>query len=95
MIAIDTELYSSPYYFLLRDKGNKYSLYFSVETTLTEARRKDEKIDFDKKHGDKVRKRLSKIAKEKKAKSIKWSLKHPYIKYLIFSPQAPNPVFRF
>ena len=71
MIAIDTELYSSPYYFLLRDKGNKYSLYFSVETTLTEARRKDEKIDFDKKHGDKVRKRLSKIAKEKKVKSTK------------------------
>jgi hypothetical protein len=71
MIAIDTELYSSPYYFLLRDKGNKYSLYFSVETTLTEARKKDEKIDFDKKHGDKVRKRLSKIAKEKKVKSTK------------------------
>jgi hypothetical protein len=71
MIAIDTELYSSPYYFLLRDKGNKYSLYFSVETTLTEARRKDEKIDFDKKHGDKVRRRLSKIAKEKKVKSTK------------------------
>ena len=69
MIAIDTELYSSPYYFLLRDKGNKYSLYFSVETTLTEARRKDEKIDFDKKHGDKVRKRLSKIAKEKRHSS--------------------------
>ena len=71
MIAIDRELYSSPYYFLLRDKGNKYSLYFSVETTLTEARKKDEKIDFDKKHGDKVRKRLSKIAKEKKVKSTK------------------------
>ena len=71
MITIDTELYSSPYYFLLRDKGNKYSLYFSVETTLTEARKKDEKIDFDKKHGDKVRKRLSKIAKEKKVKSTK------------------------
>ena len=71
MITIDTELYSSPYYFLLRDKGNKYSLYFSVESTLTEARKKDEKIDFDKKHGDKVRKRLSKIAKEKKVKSTK------------------------
>ena len=68
MIAIDQELYSNPYYFLLRDKGNKYSLYFSVETNLSEARKKDEKVDFDKKHGDKVRKHLSKIAKEKKVR---------------------------
>lgn len=71
MIAIDQELYSNPYYFLLRDKGNKYSLYFSVETTLSEARKKDEKVDFDKKHGDKVRKHLSKVAKEKKVKTTK------------------------
>ena len=31
MITINKEFYSSPYYFLLRDKGDKYSLYFSVE----------------------------------------------------------------
>jgi len=71
MIPIDQEVYSSPYYFLLRDKGNKFSLYFSIEGTLTEARKKDEKIDFDKKHGNKVRKHLSKIAKEKKVKNTK------------------------
>ena len=66
MIQVDKEFYSSPYYFLMRDKGNKYSLYFSIENTLTEARKKDEVIHFDKKHGDKVKKHLSKIAKEKK-----------------------------
>ena len=48
MIATDNEFYSSPYYFLLRDKGDKYSLYFSVEGTLTEARKKDEVIHFEK-----------------------------------------------
>jgi predicted component of type VI protein secretion system len=71
MINIDQEFYSSPYYFLMRDKGDKYSLYFSVENTLTEARKKDEVIHFDKKKGDKIKNRISKIAKEKKHKDTK------------------------
>jgi hypothetical protein len=68
MIPVDTEFFSSPYYFLMRDKGNKYSLYFSVENTLTEARKKDEVIHFSKEKGEKVKKHLKKVAKEKKIK---------------------------
>jgi len=71
MIATNTEFYSSPYYFFLRDKGDKYSLYFSVEGTLTEARKKDEVIHFKKESGDKVKKHIKKIAKEKKIKTTK------------------------
>lgn len=71
MITVDNEFYSSPYYFLLRDKGNKYSLYFSVEVNLNEARKKDEVIHFDKKKGEKVKKHLKKVAKEKKVKDTK------------------------
>jgi len=71
MISIDTEFFSSPYYFLMRDKGNKYSLYFSVENTLTEARKKDEVVHFSKDKGEKVKKHLKKIAKEKKIKDTK------------------------
>ena len=71
MITTDSEFYSSPYYFLLRDKGDKYSLYFSVEETLTEARKKDEVIHFKKEKGEKVKKHLKKIAKEKKVKDTK------------------------
>jgi hypothetical protein len=71
MITIDKEFYSSPYYFLLRDKGNKYSLYYSVEETLTEARKKDEILHFEKSKGGKVKKYLNKVAKEKKIKSSK------------------------
>ena len=71
MIPIDTEFFSSPYYFLMRDKGNKYSLYFSVENTLSEARKKDEVIHFEKEKGEKVKKHLKKIAKEKKIKDTK------------------------
>ena len=66
MIATDTEFYSSPYYFLLRDKGSKYSLYFSVEGNLTEARKKDEVIHFEKSKGEKVKKHLKKLPKRKK-----------------------------
>ena len=71
MITTDTEFYSSPYYFLLRDKGNKYSLYYSVEENLNEARKKDEVIHFEKSKGDKVKKHLKKVAKEKKIKTTK------------------------
>ena len=71
MITTDTEFYSSPYYFLLRDKGNKYSLYFSVEENLNEARKKDEVIHFEKDKGEKVKKHLKKVAKEKKIKTTK------------------------
>lgn len=71
MISTDTEFFSSPYYFLMRDKGNKYSLYFSVEDTLTEARKKDEVIHFPKEKGEKVKKHLKKVAKEKKIKNTK------------------------
>ena len=71
MITTDSEFYSSPYYFLLRDKGDKYSLYFSVEETLTEARKKDEVIHFKKEKGENVKKHLKKVAKEKKVKDTK------------------------
>ena len=71
MISVDKEFYSSPYYFLLRDKGDKYSLYFSVEETLSESRKKDEVIHFDKKKGKKVKNHIEKVAKEKKIKSTK------------------------
>jgi hypothetical protein len=71
MIQIDKEFYSSPYYFLLRDKENKYSLYFSVEENLTEARKKDKVIHFKKPDISKVKKYLYKTLKEKKIKSTK------------------------
>jgi hypothetical protein len=69
MINTDKEFYSSPYYFLLRDKGNKYSLYFSVEKTLSEARKKDDVMHFKKEFGNKLKKHINKITKEKKLKT--------------------------
>jgi hypothetical protein len=71
MITTDKEFYSSPYYFLLRNKGDKYSLYFSVEGNLNEAREKDEVIHFEKSKGEKVKNHLKKVTKEKKVKTTK------------------------
>jgi len=66
MINYNQEYYSSPYYFYLKDKGDKISLYYSVEETLTESRKKDKKMDFDKKDSPKVKSLISKILSKKK-----------------------------
>jgi hypothetical protein len=64
----EKEYYSPPYYFLLRDKGNEFSLHFSVENSLLEARKKGDVVNFEKKKSGKVKKFLKKITKEKKVK---------------------------
>ena len=71
MITTDKEFYSSPYYFFLRDKGKDYSLYFSVEETLTEARKKDVMIKVPKDKLEKVKKYLEKLLKSDEKKSTK------------------------
>ena len=65
MITTDKEFYSSPYYFFLRDKGKDYSLYFSVESNLTEARKKDEMIKVPKDKVKLVKQYLEKLLKNK------------------------------
>ena len=71
MIKVDQEIFSSPYYFFLRDKGKEYNLYFSVEETLNEARKKDEMIKVPKDKVEKVKKYLETLLKSKKKKSTK------------------------
>ena len=71
MINIDKEFYSSPYYFFLRNKGKDYSLYFSAEETLTEARKKDEVIKIPKGKLELVKNFIEKVLKSKKKKSTK------------------------
>jgi hypothetical protein len=66
MINFNTEYFSNNYYFFLKDRGDKISLYYSVADTLTESRKKDEKIDFDKKDTKKIKDVMSKVLKSKK-----------------------------
>jgi len=81
MINFNTEYYSNNYYFFLKERTDKISLYYSIADTLTESRKNDERIDFDKKDSKKVKNivgnvlnsktKVSKNALTKKLKSIK------------------------
>ena len=71
MITIDKEFFSSPYYFFLRDKGKDFSLYLSVEPTLSEARKKDEMVKIPKSKVEDAKKYLEKLVKSKKKKTSK------------------------
>lgn len=66
MINFNTEYFSNNYYFFLKDRGDKISLYYSVADTLTESRKKDDKIDFDKKDTKKIKDVMSKVLNSKK-----------------------------
>jgi hypothetical protein len=69
MIEFNKEYFSKPYYFYLTEKENKISLYYAISETLTESRKIDEKIDFEKKETDKVKKGVSQILRQKKLKT--------------------------
>jgi hypothetical protein len=63
------EYYKHPYYFFLKEGKETITLYFSVENTLSEARKKDEKVTFNKKDKKTVEKELTKIFQDKKSKT--------------------------
>jgi hypothetical protein len=69
MISLDKEYFSSPYYFFLKERNDCYSLYFSSESTLVEARKKDKEIKIPKEKLDDIKKYLEKVLKVKKKKS--------------------------
>lgn len=69
MIELNKEYFIRPYYFYLTEKENKLSLYFNVAETISESRKKDEKIDFDKNKSSEVKKGISSILKNKKLKT--------------------------
>jgi hypothetical protein len=81
MINFNTEYFENNCYFYIKDRGDKISLYYNVAETLTESRKSDDKMDFDKKDTKKVKtivnsamKTKSKVSKkglEQKLKGIK------------------------
>lgn len=71
MIQIDKEFYSSPYYFLLREKGKEYHLYFSSENTLLEARKKDVMVKVPADKVEDVKNYIKSLTKKKTKKTTK------------------------
>ena len=71
MINFNKEYFSDNYYFFLKDRGDKISLYYSYADTLTESRKSDNKIDFDKKDSKKVKDIIKKVMNSKTKPSFK------------------------
>jgi len=66
MINIDKEYFNPPYYFFIKNNNEKYSIYFSINNTITEAREKDAVVHFGKKSLGKVKKFVKDLVKSKK-----------------------------
>ena len=71
MINFNKEYYSNNYYFFLKDRGDKISLYYSVADTLTESRKNDSRMDFDKKETKKVKDIVGSVLKSGKKQTTK------------------------
>lgn len=76
MIEFNKEYFQKPYYFFLKDKGSKISLYYSVSETLTEAKKEDTKIDFPKKDEGKLKSYVSKVLNSGKKINFEVIQKH-------------------
>jgi len=61
MIEFEKPYFRKPYYFRLEDGKDKISLYYSVSETISEAKGKDNKIDFDKTSESELKKLIKKI----------------------------------
>lgn len=66
---LNTEYYIKPYYFFLKENDDKFIVYFSVDNTITEARKKDMKLEFPIKNKSKIKKKIRDIINSKKTKS--------------------------
>lgn len=72
MIKLNEEYFQSPYYFYLKEKGNKINVYFAVEETITESRKNDEVVVVDKEVFSDIQKVISSILKSGKKLSKKY-----------------------
>jgi hypothetical protein len=66
MIQVGKEYYENPYYFFLKDKGDKIAVYYSVSDTLTESRKNDDVIEIEKSALEDIQKFINKVLKSGK-----------------------------
>jgi hypothetical protein len=71
MIAFNKEYFGNNYYFFLKESEEKIIVYYSVAETLTESRKKDKKMDFNKKDGQKIKKIVHDFLNSKDKPSLK------------------------
>ena len=61
MIEFGKEYFEKPYYFYIKDRGDKISLYYSVSETISESRKNDEELEYDKEDAEKLKRLISKL----------------------------------
>jgi hypothetical protein len=66
MLKLNEEYFMEPYYFFLKEKGDKVAVYYSVSNTLAESRKEDDVIEVDKEVFEEIQKLISKILKSGK-----------------------------
>jgi hypothetical protein len=66
MLKLNEEYFMEPYYFFLKEKGDKIAVYYSVSNTITESRKEDDVIEIDKEVFEEMQKLISKILKSGK-----------------------------
>jgi hypothetical protein len=66
MLKLNEEYFMEPYYFFLKEKGDKIAVYYSVSNTLAESRKEDDVIEVDKEVFEEIQKLISKILKSGK-----------------------------
>lgn len=66
MLNLNEEYFMEPYYFYMKDKGNKIAVYYSVSNTLAESRKQDDVIEVDKEVFKEIQELISKILKSGK-----------------------------
>lgn len=65
MININKEYFNTPYYFLIRENIDNYSIYFSINNTLSEAKQDKDVVHFNKKNIKKVKNYLNNVVNSK------------------------------
>jgi hypothetical protein len=66
MVELGKEYFESPYYFFLKEKGDKISVYYSVSDTITESRKNDDVIEIEKSALEGIQKLINRVLKSGK-----------------------------
>jgi hypothetical protein len=66
MIELNKEYFETPYYFYLKERDDKVSVYYSVSDNIVESRKNDDVVEIEKDVLDDVKKMISKIMKSDK-----------------------------
>jgi len=68
MLKFNKEYYNHPYYFSIKESGDKFYVLYSTNNTMSEAKKGESKIQFDKKDLSKVDEYFKSLFKGKKTK---------------------------